>query len=464
MKKKLLIILIILIALCVGAFGCWKYLDSTVYSSNTFADKTYINGVNCSNMTIVQAKKALSNAWNRKTFTFRKDGKVIETVNGFDLEYDIDEQLKTLKRNDLLGAAVNYHFGTKFEASVSMTAKEPTEKLIKELRNSPAFEKKVTRKTRNAYVNLKSETFEIVQEVYGDNIDFTALAQGVLDLIEDGTFEMEYVDAVYFEKPTITTQSEELKERQAYCNQYLISNVTHTFGDEKVTIPPVTMDKIISVKDGKVSASKKQVKEYVKQLASDYTTIGTERNFKSYSGNRISVSGGIYGYSINVDQETEQLIKDLESREKISREPIWAQKGWGTYDNDIGSTYVEISLTRQHLWYFKNGKEVVSCPVVTGNLAEGYGTPTGVFQLTYRQWGATLKGSNSDGSSYESPVSYWMPFYGNYGMHDAPWRGEFGGNIYKTNGSHGCVNMPIPSAATLINNLADSGTPVIVYW
>ena len=56
-----------------------------------------------------------------------------------------------------------------------------------------------------------------------------------------------------------------------------------------------------------------------------------------------------------------------------------------------------------------------------------------------------------------------MPFYGNYGMHDAPWRSSFGGTIYQGGGSHGCVNMPVASAKKLFNNLANQGVPIIVY-
>ena len=30
----------------------------------------------------------------------------------------------------------------------------------------------------------------------------------------------------------------------------------------------------------------------------------------------------------------------------------------------------------------------------------------------------------------------------NIGIHDASWRDTFGGTIYKTSGSHGCINVP----------------------
>ena len=77
--------------------------------------------------------------------------------------------------------------------------------------------------------------------------------------------------------------------------------------------------------------------------------------------------------------------------------------------------------------------------------------------MNYKQKGATLKGAG-----YSSNVSYWMPFNGNIGLHDASWRSSFGGNIYKTNGTHGCVNMPKYLAKKIFENIK-AGTPVICY-
>ena len=48
------------------------------------------------------------------------------------------------------------------------------------------------------------------------------------------------------------------------------------------------------------------------------------------------------------------------------------------------------------------------------------------------------------------------------GLHDAPWRGGFGGNIYFTGGSHGCLNLP-PAIATKLFDNVQHGTPVVVY-
>ena len=117
-------------------------------------------------------------------------------------------------------------------------------------------------------------------------------------------------------------------------------------------------------------------------------------------------------------------------------------------------------MTKQHIWFYKEGKQIVESDFVSGNASRGWATPAGIYQITYKERNALL-GANS-GADYRSPVSYWMPFNGNIGMHDAPWRRSFGGNIYKTNGSHGCINMPINNAKTVFENIS-AGVPVVLY-
>ena len=110
------------------------------------------------------------------------------------------------------------------------------------------------------------------------------------------------------------------------------------------------------------------------------------------------------------------------------------------------------------MWFYKNGQLIVDTDVVTGNMSRGYGTPAIVAAVKYKARNAVLRGAD-----YETPVKYWMPFYGNYGIHDAGWRGKFGGAIYQTNGSHGCVNTP-PANMKILFEQAEKGTPVVLYY
>ena len=72
-----------------------------------------------------------------------------------------------------------------------------------------------------------------------------------------------------------------------------------------------------------------------------------------------------------------------------------------------------------------------------------------------------LGAKKADGTyEYESHVDYWMPFNGGIGFHDASWRNKFGGTIYQTSGSHGCVNLP-PASVPAFYDMLYKGIPVI---
>ncbi len=126
--------------------------------------------------------------------------------------------------------------------------------------------------------------------------------------------------------------------------------------------------------------------------------------------------------------------------------------------SEIGDTYVEVDMGAQHLWVYREGKLVLETDVVTGNTGLSRGTP-GILAYVYsKERNRVLRGPD-----YASFVKYWVPFYRGYGIHDASWRGSFGGSIYKTNGSHGCVNIP-PSVMPLIFENVELGMPVITYY
>lgn len=119
-------------------------------------------------------------------------------------------------------------------------------------------------------------------------------------------------------------------------------------------------------------------------------------------------------------------------------------------------TYVYISIANQELVYFVNGVITIQTPVVTGNVSRNHDTPTGTFKVNAKQTNRILKGPG-----YRSHVNYWMPVYKGVGIHDASWRSSFGGEIYKTSGSHGCINVPTDVMPTIYNSVP-KGTPVII--
>lgn len=197
---------------------------------------------------------------------------------------------------------------------------------------------------------------------------------------------------------------------------------------------------------------------------------------------------GYYAYKVKVDDSLNvrkgagtnyEIIGSYKNGDVVFAKPL--SNGWSKlygqtkYVNSsylVISSWVEVDISDQIVTlHKKNGtKYVSSC--VTGNVSAGNATPTGVYNIYYKQYSPSFLGETLSGvSKYakneillmgDARVGYWMPFNGSIGFHDASWRTEFGGTIYKTNGSHGCVNLPKETAKQIFLNV-DQGTMVRVH-
>ena len=177
----------------------------------------------------------------------------------------------------------------------------------------------------------------------------------------------------------------------------------------------------------------------------------------------IEIEGGTYGNKLDYEAEKAYLLNLFtgENQRKDTKEnhiPIYEKEAYVRGYDDIGDTYVEVDMGAQKLYYYEEGELLIETDVVTGNLRNKCDTPTGVNYVYFMQRNRTLRGPN-----YATPVSYWMAVNGHIGLHDANWRKEFGGEIYKTNGSHGCVNIPKKTAGELYE-LLTVGVPVVMFY
>lgn len=231
------------------------------------------------------------------------------------------------------------------------------------------------------------------------------------------------------------------------------------FGTKKETLTAKTLASWVSTENHEVSMNSDSCLAYVKTLAEKYDTQGHPRQFTTSGGSTITLSKGDFGWKLDEEKMTQLLLSEAQASD-ISRfiTPVWSHKGVSfEAGNDIGDSYVEIDLTNQKVWLYKDGQKLAATECVTGTYGTDRQTPGGVYSIYYRQSPAVLRGAD-----YSSPVQYWMAFNGGIGLHDANWRSTFGGDIYKTNGSHGCVNLPT-EAAKKIYTETYIGYPVVCY-
>ena len=444
--------------LLVAAGGVYAGM-SQKYKTRFFPN-TQINGVDASGKTAAEVQELIAEGVNGYTLTIDERNNQIETIAGTDIklhaEFDGSLEKMVAAQNPFawLGHVKQeeYTIGT-------MVAYDDAA-LESQIRNLSCLDPEKVVEPVNAKISeyVSGQGYSIEPEQEGTAVEAEKLTQAVTGAIENLQDHLSLEEADVYKKPTVLKDDASLAEQLDKMNKYAKMSVTYQFGDSTETLNGDQIHAwLIANADGSVSVDSSKVSEYVSEMAKAHNTSNKAKTLKTSYGSTIQVSGGTYGWKINQAAETEALAAIIASGESTTREPEYSQKAASHGANDYGDTYVEINLTGQHLFFYKEGKLVVESDFVSGNLAKGWGTPAGSYPLAYKQKNAVLKGEN-----YRTPVNYWMPFNNGIGMHDAKWRSSFGGAIYKTGGSHGCINLPPSVAKTIFDNIS-AGTPVICY-
>lgn len=304
----------------------------------------------------------------------------------------------------------------------------------------------------------KNDGYTLVESVPGTAIDKPVLKENIEKALYGLADTYQITEGNGYLAPKIANDDEKLLAAIDTMNKYAGSEIDYEIGSEKETLDINTFADWLSINDNeKVEIDEEKVADYVAELGTKYNTYGKSKQLATSYGTTITMSNCHYGWKIDAETEAAAIVDDIKGGEKVTRDLNYQYTAASHTGNDYGNSYVEINLTAQHLYLYKNGSLVIDSDFVSGNPSKGNATHTGVFGVTYTERNATLKGQN-----YATPVSFWMPFNGNEGMHDATWRSSFGGSIYKRNGSHGCVNLPYSVAQTIFENVS-AGFPVFVY-
>ena len=208
------------------------------------------------------------------------------------------------------------------------------------------------------------------------------------------------------------------------------------------------------------------------ELSEKLDSVGAQRTFTRPDGKSITVSGGSYGWIIDGESLGKQIAENIMSGTGATIDVPMLQTAdtWNPGGQDWGKRYIDIDVSEQHVrLYNGDGNVIWESDCVTGNTTEKHDTPQGVYQINSNKekGDVVLEGpidEKTNKPEYVSHVTYWMPFVWNaVALHDATWRYSFGGDIYQTSGSHGCVNLPYDKAAELYD-ICEVGDVVVVHW
>lgn len=436
------------------------YLSLSFYFRKHFIFRTEINGWKVGGMTAAQAEEKIGEYIDDYLLTvFDRDGGKYHVAGAdIDCKYVPDGSVKKLLEQQKPFAWPIAVFRLK-EEKANLPVEYKEELIAKAVKEMSCFREENITEPQDARILSGEEGYYIEPEVMGNHMLYDRVLTKVKQAVAAGKDSVTLTKEDY-KNPKYTKDSKKVRAALKTLKEYVKTTITYEITDSEESIVAGQIQKFLRVdEEYNVEFKEEELEKYVQGLASKYNTYADVRSFKTSSGDTVEIGGGDYGWIVNKEKEAEQIKADVMAGKAVKREPVYSQRAFAEGADDIGNTYIEIDYTKQHLWYYREGALVVESDLVSGNISLDNGSPDGVFKIVYKDSPAVLKGED-----YESNVEYFMPFAYNVGIHDAAWRnGKFGGNIYKTGGSHGCINVPFEVAQTLYEN-AVVGTPVIAYY
>ena len=412
----------------------------------TAPEGTVLCGVDVSGMLRDEALAAITAATPNYSITLNVSGKAV-TISGESVTLTLDETLF----NACWQALEN---GSEYSDGIfTVTAANVESTITAALEYSP----------KNPYVAYSSSQgkFVVMPGTNGMDYEVGIIAEQAIAamsrLAADCTVSVSGTEVA----PSLSADDSRLTTAAEAANRHLTIPLSYSFignTDESVVeqLTSATLASFVKISSNyTVSINRSAIESYVSTLAAKYDAAVYTGNFVSTAGETLPYTVKYYGRQINRAALADDIYTCLTTGISGLREAPYVSEAQAAMA--YSGSYVEIDLTAQRLWVYKNGVCVVDTPVVTGCVADNNETPTGVYAIYNKAADCWLVGP-----TWRDHVDYWMPFYGAYGLHDASWRDEFGDEIYIYEGSHGCPNLPVEIAGEVYNNVS-IGTPVILY-
>lgn len=458
-----------------------------------FNDETIINGVDCSYLTAKQAKKVLEEEFCKDiSFTV-----VLPKTHQQEIEYKTyqvsKEQLATFEyqvsNTELLDATIKWQKQTSQKEFVLSHIFSINSDAVRDyLKTIPELNGENVIIPQDAYLKFNEEAllFEIVPEVYGNQIkyDLEGACDWAINCLLEGKKQVDFSAIIRIETE-VMADSTFLREQQEKLNSILRLEINFRLVDGSiVTLDANTIKKWIELsEDGYSINIKDNLPSFIDHLAEEVEKSNSEFVFHATEIGEIILP---IPEKVRARLDKEMQQEKLENLLNLSGELAFQKESetlerkdgkvilWLTPEYKVSpiqqmlNSYVELDITRQMLWLYINGECILITPVVTGDVAKGHETPTGIYFLYSKSKGVTL----TDHKTYWSWVNYWMNFIPERGIgfHDANWRSlaQFVPTTYLENGSHGCVNLPtkdkngVVVAKVLYENLT-TDMPIIIY-
>jgi len=443
------------------------YLGLANYYADGFSYETWINGIYCTGKSVNEVnEELLKQCYYTGLTIIASDGKSYHiSSEEVDLSFDFSQALNLYLERQNPYLWIDNLIGDAPERKMDPAIRYDTEAFQKLIDSFSLFDGK-TDEQRKLEIKKGDEGYYLLDErrhILNEKITREAIqnafeaTEPFLDLKEAGCYE---------DLP-LTAKMERDIALWEKLKVYQDCGIIYRFGEESYPIDGRVVCDFLKLDEkgdfvlddtGNLCTDEEKVYAFVDSLCDQYDTVGKARRFKATRGDVVTVEGGTYGNRIDREAEKEYLLEAFLSHKKEVHRPVYAQTALHQGKDDIGDTYIEVDMSNQMLYYYENGELKIETPVVTGNTSLHRGTPSGTNFVYNKERNRILRGAD-----YASPVKYWIPVKGAIGIHDASWRSKYGGEIYKTNGSHGCINTPFNEVSQLYD-MVEIGTPCVMFY
>jgi hypothetical protein len=463
--KRLWIVLSIVFGVLVMLYGAAAY-----YFTLHFGFNTSIDNVDCTFKTVEQVEDLISRRVDGYKVDIKgRDGlnKTV-TASDVDLTYVSDGQVEAILKGQNPLLWVGRLFRDPKEATTHASVQLDKKRFDAFMTRLDLFNEKNMRLPVDAYVDFGDSSYVVVPEDLGSTLHEVRTNESVEEGIRFLAETVDLDEAGCYVSPKLFANNPDLINLANTYNTYAPFKITYTFGGEvEVLDASIALNWFNIAGDG--TLNEEALVAWAKDFGLRHDTVGSERTFTTVAGQEAVVKGGTYGWEVDEEAEIEAIKAAIQNHTGKTRDPHYVQEASehvAAGKPDWGTTFVELDLTNQHMYYVVDGKVTFEADVVTGAPYGGRATPAGVYSILQKLSPTVLKGEvqASGEREYETPVTYWMRItWAGHGFHDATWQPWFGGNRYTFAGSHGCINMAYRDARDLYAIL-EMGTPVISHY
>ncbi len=463
-KKGLIITLSIVGVLLIGIVAA--YLGISSYFKDKFVMGTNVNGVDCSEKTLAEVEAMLQKQVEEYALTVYLTNGEAEVIKGTDIgiKYGGYKQLQEAfdKQNAYYWPKSLFE-ETNIKAEIVFEYDE--EKLNTMIAGLDCVKPENQVAPVSAAVIYKDGSFTIQDEVYGTQLDMTKVNEVIHAGVSAMEQEVNLEESGCYVQPVFKKDSKEVLAAQAEANKYISASITYSLDNIVVVVDKDDIAPWVSVDANMTPViDTAKVKAFTDTLGSKYNTGNRSGVITTPTGKQANVAVAGYGRQVGSQADCDQLINEIKEGKTVTRSPIISRQATPEGQFAWGTTYVEVDITEQHMWYIVNGQVAFETDVVTGKKGKN-DTPTGTYTILEKIKGKYLRGRLVNGKpSYITWVNYWMRVtWSGIGFHDAGWQPTFGGDRYVNNGSHGCINMP-PAKAKEFYGMLSVGCPVVIHY